>query len=167
MEGQGRSQFQPVVSHLFGPEFSIFIDRCVTPGIYSLALGGGPYASAASGYGGHARRVGCSRLRDYDQARSLAAVKDCLKLAEMSQGNSNLKAAVPAFSQRTRKKCATRETQVGLIPSSSTGFSNSSEAILDFTTNRNCSISRRETILVSDIPGLNHFPDSHAIRRRI
>ena len=166
MEGQCRWQFQPVVSHLFSPEFSIFIGRCVTPGIYSLALGGGRYASAASGYGGHAKGSSRSRLSDFDQARSLVAVVDCLKLAEMSQGNSNLKAAVPAFSQRTRKKCVTREMQVGLIPSSSTGFSYSSEAILDFTTNRNCSISRRETILVSDIPGLNHSQDTHAIRRR-
>lgn len=167
MDGQCTSQFQPAVSHLLSRKISIFIDRCVTAGIYSPALGSGPSASAVSGCGGHARGSSRSRLREQDRARFLALVIYCLKLAEMSQGTTNWKAAVPAISQRTRKKCVTREMQVGLIPSSSTGFSNSSETLLDFTTNHNCSNSHRETLLVSDFPGLNHFPDSHAIRRRI
>jgi hypothetical protein len=167
MEGQCSLQFQPAVSHLLRHEISIFIDRCVTAGIYSPAPGSGPSASAVSGCGGHARGSSRSRHRDRNRARFLAFVIDCLKLAEMSQGNTNLKAAVPAISQRTRKQCVTREMQVGLNSSLSTGFSNSSETLLDFANNHNCSNSHRETLLVSDFSGSNHFQDSHAIRRRI
>lgn len=167
MEGQFSTQFQPAVSHLPRHQISICIDRCVTAGIYSPALGSGPSASAASGCGGHARGSSRSRLREQDRAQLLAFVIDCLKLAEMSQGTTNLNAVVPAISQRTRKKCVTREMQVGLIPSLSTGFSNSSETLLDFHANRNCSNSHRETLLVSDFSGLNYFQDLHAIRRRI
>lgn len=97
MRFRSKRKVKPDVSHPAIRKFSFFIDRCVTPGIYSLHLEGRSPVLAVPGAANDAGERRNSQSRDYDQALIFAIIEDQLDFARNATKIQGGKRGCPEF----------------------------------------------------------------------